>query len=36
MPSRGDFFNPDGRSEWDPESLMERPFDPDRGVRRFD
>jgi predicted metal-dependent enzyme (double-stranded beta helix superfamily) len=32
----GDFFNPGRRSEWDPETLMEQPFDPDRAVRRFE
>jgi predicted metal-dependent enzyme (double-stranded beta helix superfamily) len=31
----GDFFNPGRRSEWDPETLMEQPFDLDRAVRRF-
>jgi predicted metal-dependent enzyme (double-stranded beta helix superfamily) len=32
----GDFFNPTHRSEWDPETLLEGPFDPDRAVRRFE
>lgn len=32
----GDFFAPRRRSEWDPETLMEQPFDPERAVRRFD
>jgi len=32
----GDFFNPARRSEWDPETLLEGPFDPDRAVRRFE
>jgi predicted metal-dependent enzyme (double-stranded beta helix superfamily) len=32
----GDFFNPGRRSEWDPETLKEQPFDLDRAVRRFD
>jgi predicted metal-dependent enzyme (double-stranded beta helix superfamily) len=30
----GDFFNP-GRSEWDPETLREEPFDIERARRRF-
>jgi len=30
----GDFFN-DGRSEWDPESLTERPFDFETSLRQF-
>ncbi len=30
----GDFFGA-GRSEWDPESLVERPFDMERNMRRF-
>jgi predicted metal-dependent enzyme (double-stranded beta helix superfamily) len=30
----GDFFAP-GRSEWDPESLAERPFDMRRNLDRF-
>jgi predicted metal-dependent enzyme (double-stranded beta helix superfamily) len=30
----GDFFKP-GRSEWDPETLQERPFDLEDAVRRF-
>lgn len=30
----GDFFAP-GRSEWDPETLTERPFDMDANRRRF-
>jgi predicted metal-dependent enzyme (double-stranded beta helix superfamily) len=32
----GDFFNPARRSEWNPETLLEEPFDPDRAVRRFE
>jgi predicted metal-dependent enzyme (double-stranded beta helix superfamily) len=32
----GDFFNPARRSERDPETLMEQPFDPDRAARRFE
>jgi predicted metal-dependent enzyme (double-stranded beta helix superfamily) len=32
----GDFFDPAHRSEWDPETLMEGPFDPERAVRRFE
>lgn len=32
----GDFFNPTHRSEWDPETLLEGPFDPERAVRRFE
>ena len=32
----GDFFNPTRRSEWDPETLTERPFDPERAVQRFE
>jgi predicted metal-dependent enzyme (double-stranded beta helix superfamily) len=32
----GDFFNPERRSEWDPETLVEVPFDPERAVRRFE
>lgn len=31
----GDFFGA-RRSEWDPESLLEERFDPDRAVRRFE
>ena len=31
-----DFFNSTRRSEWDPETLMEQPFDPGRAVRRFE
>jgi predicted metal-dependent enzyme (double-stranded beta helix superfamily) len=30
----GDFFAP-GRSEWDPETLTERPFDVERARRLF-
>jgi predicted metal-dependent enzyme (double-stranded beta helix superfamily) len=30
----GDFFGP-GRSEWDPETLLEGPFDVERAKRRF-
>ena len=32
----GDFFNPARRSEWDPETLLEGPLDPERNVRRFE
>jgi predicted metal-dependent enzyme (double-stranded beta helix superfamily) len=32
----GDFFNPVHRSEWNPETLLEGPFDPERAVRRFE
>src|SRR5450432_3838477 len=32
----GDFFNPLGRNEWDPETLLEGQFDPERAVRRFE
>jgi predicted metal-dependent enzyme (double-stranded beta helix superfamily) len=32
----GDFFDPTHRSEWDPETLLEGPFDPERTVRRFE
>jgi predicted metal-dependent enzyme (double-stranded beta helix superfamily) len=32
----GDFFDPTHRSEWDPETLLEGPFDPARAVRRFE
>ena len=32
----GDFFDPTHRSEWDPETLLEGPFDPERAVRRFE
>ena len=32
----GDFFDPTHRSEWDPETLLEGQFDPDRAVRRFE
>jgi predicted metal-dependent enzyme (double-stranded beta helix superfamily) len=32
----GDFFNSTRRSEWDPETLTEQPFDSDRAVRRFE
>jgi predicted metal-dependent enzyme (double-stranded beta helix superfamily) len=32
----GDFFNPARRSEWDPETLLEGQFDPERAVRRFE
>jgi len=31
----GDFFNT-GRSEWDPEMLVEEPFDLERAKRRFE
>jgi hypothetical protein len=30
----GDFFDPAHRSEWDPETLLEGPFDPERAVRQ--
>ena len=32
----GDFFDPTHRSEWDPETLLEGAFDPERAVRRFE
>ncbi len=32
----GDFFKPTRRSEWDPETLIEQPFDPEAAVRRFE
>jgi len=32
----GDFFGSAQRSEWDPETLMEQPFDVESAVRRFD
>jgi predicted metal-dependent enzyme (double-stranded beta helix superfamily) len=32
----GDFFNSAHRSEWDPETLLEGPFDPERAIRRFE
>ena len=32
----GDFFNPTYRHEWDPETLLEGPFDPVRAIRRFE
>ena len=32
----GDFFNPARRSEWDPETLTEQPFDPARAAQRFE
>ena len=32
----GDFFDATHRSEWDPETLAEGPFDPERAVRRFE
>jgi predicted metal-dependent enzyme (double-stranded beta helix superfamily) len=32
----GDFFDPTHRSEWNPETLLERPFDPERAVRQFE
>jgi predicted metal-dependent enzyme (double-stranded beta helix superfamily) len=32
----GDFFSPARRSEWDPETLLERPWDPQQAVRRFE
>ena len=32
----GNFFDPTHRREWDPETLLEGPFDPERAVRRFE
>lgn len=32
----GDFFSPARRSEWDPETLLEQPWDPQKAVRRFE
>ncbi len=32
----GDFFSPVDRSEWDPETLLEQPWDPTRAMRRFE
>lgn len=32
----GDFFSPERRSEWDPETLLEKPWDLERTVRRFE
>ena len=32
----GDFFMPEGRSEWDPESLLERPYDAAHAVHLFE
>jgi predicted metal-dependent enzyme (double-stranded beta helix superfamily) len=32
----GDFFCPDHRSEWDPETLLEQPWDVERAKRRFE
>jgi len=32
----GDFFNPARRSEWDPETLLEQPWDPVRAMHRFE
>jgi predicted metal-dependent enzyme (double-stranded beta helix superfamily) len=32
----GDFFDPTHRSEWNPETLLEGPFDTERAVRRFE
>ena len=32
----GDFFEPAHRSEWDPETLLEEPWDPARAARRFE
>jgi predicted metal-dependent enzyme (double-stranded beta helix superfamily) len=32
----GDFFDSARRSEWDPETLLEGPFDSERAVRRFE
>jgi predicted metal-dependent enzyme (double-stranded beta helix superfamily) len=31
----GDFFCPNHRSEWDPETLLEQPWDVERAKRRF-
>ena len=31
----GDFFAPEGRLEWDPETLNERPFDLEAARARF-
>jgi hypothetical protein len=32
----GDFFRSGRRSEWDPETLLEEPWDVERAVRRFE
>jgi predicted metal-dependent enzyme (double-stranded beta helix superfamily) len=32
----GDFFNGTDRSEWDPETLIEQPWDAERADRRFE
>jgi predicted metal-dependent enzyme (double-stranded beta helix superfamily) len=32
----GDFFKPGRRSEWDPETLREEPWDAERAIRRFE
>jgi predicted metal-dependent enzyme (double-stranded beta helix superfamily) len=32
----GDFFDPAHRSEWDAETLLEQPWDPQRAVARFE
>jgi predicted metal-dependent enzyme (double-stranded beta helix superfamily) len=32
----GDFFDPADRSEWNPETLLEQPWDPELAVRRFE
>jgi hypothetical protein len=32
----GDFFDPVHRSEWDAETLLEQPWDPQRAVARFE
>jgi predicted metal-dependent enzyme (double-stranded beta helix superfamily) len=32
----GDFFEPAHRSEWDAETLLEQPWDPQRAVARFE
>jgi predicted metal-dependent enzyme (double-stranded beta helix superfamily) len=32
----GDFFDPSHRSEWDAETLLEQPWDPERAVGRFE
>jgi predicted metal-dependent enzyme (double-stranded beta helix superfamily) len=32
----GDFFDPAGRSEWDPEMLDEHPWDMEAAVRQFE
>jgi predicted metal-dependent enzyme (double-stranded beta helix superfamily) len=32
----GDFFDPAGCSEWNPETLLEEPFDLERAKRRYE